>query len=294
MKHQTKKLHRMVGQPPKHWVGDGFLVSTMFSLHTQNYHFLSPFIMMDYAAPKWFDPSSEKKGVGRHPHRGFETVTFALQGSVDHKDSSGGGGRIEAGDVQWMTAGSGIVHEEFHSEEFRKTGGDFEMIQLWVNLPAEKKMTAPRYQNLKKDSFPIIELNDGLASLKVIAGEYAPISKSKGPAITHTPINIFILNAHEECDLSLTLPEGSNLILVQIKNGSDFQGKRLDQGEVAIFEREGDKIELRMQKDAQILVLNGQPIDEPAVAYGPFVMNTPEEISQAIDDFRQGKMGTID
>ena len=287
---ESKKLYKIYSPKEKHWVGDGFYVSTMFSMHDNENHYLSPFILLDHAAPMEFAPTDKKLGVGEHPHRGFETVTFAIQGKIDHRDSGGGGGTISSGGVQWMTAGSGVVHEEFHSKDFSQKGGVFEMVQLWVNLPAKDKMTTPRYQSMNKEDFPSLKLNEGKTELKIIAGEYHGKS---GPALTHTPMNIFEVFHKSEGRLDLNFNEQTNTIIVQLKGNSKLADKIIKEGEIAVFERDGEQIQLNLDSDSHLLVLNGEPIDEPVAAYGPFVMNTRDEIRQAIDDFNAGKMGRL-
>lgn len=285
-----KTLYKILQPKEKHWVGNGFYVSTMFSVFSEDYKHITPFILMDHAAPKQFPATNEKLGVDVHPHRGFETVTFAIQGEIDHRDSGGGGGRIKTGGVQWMTAGSGVVHEEYHSRDFAKTGGIFEMVQLWVNLPAKHKMTTPRYQSKNKEDFPVVEQHEGDIQVKIIAGEYA---NTKGPAQTFSPINIFEVFSQKTQDLPLELQDQTNTLIVQLKGESQVAGQKLAMGDVAIFQREGTRIDLNISEDSHLLVLNGEPIDEPIAHYGPFVMNTNAEIKQAVLDFQAGKMGQL-
>ena len=285
-----KKVYKIYRAQEKHWVGNGFYVSTMFSMHGSDYRYLSPFLLLDHAAPKEFPPTTDKLGVGEHPHRGFETVTFAIQGEVDHRDSGGGGGTITTGGVQWMTAGAGVVHEEFHSREFAARGGIFEMVQLWVNLPAKDKMTKPRYQSIDKEQFPHIPLGNSKSLLKLIAGEY---QGQKGPAATFTEINMYEIFYADREVLRLDFKEQTNTIVIQLKGHSQTNGNQLREGEIAVFEREGRSLLIEAEKDAHLLILNGEPIDEPIAAYGPFVMNTKAEIMQAIEDYNAGKMGQL-
>ncbi len=287
---KNKNLHKILHPQEKHWVGDGFYVSTMFSVHAEDYRFLTPFLLLDHAAPKQFPSTERKLGVGEHPHRGFETVTFAIQGEVDHRDSGGGGGRIETGGVQWMTAGSGVVHEEFHSRNFAKNGGTFEMVQLWVNLKAKDKMTKPRYQSMDNEDFPIVDLGDNKARVKVIAGVF---QDAQGPAQTFSDINIFEIFADSEQSVPLQLLDQTNTLIVQLKGSSRIEDRSLNTGEVALFDRDGEGIDLQVSANSHLLVLNGEPIDEPVAHYGPFVMNTQQEIMQAIRDFQAGKMGQL-
>ena len=285
-----RKLVVVQDAPRPHWVGDGFPVRSMFSPQSHG-ALLSPFILLDYAPPTEFAPAPRKRGVGVHPHRGFETVTIVYSGEVDHRDSTGNGGHIGPGDVQWMTAASGILHEEFHSAAFTKNGGTMEMVQLWVNLPAKDKMSAPGYQTLMDGEIPPVELADGAGRLRVIAGAYAG---ARGPAKTFTPINIWDVRLNAGAKASFTLPEGHTLA-VMVQSGA----VKLNGGEVAreaqfaIFEREGGAIELEAESDAKVLVLSGEPIEEPVAWYGPFVMNTEDELRQAITDFNSGKFGDV-
>lgn len=286
---QDKKLINIIAPQEKHWVGDGFYVSTLFSPQQIDYRNSSPFILMDYAAPKYFEPSEQKRGVGEHPHRGFETVTFAIQGEIEHRDSGGGGGKITSGGVQWMTAGSGVVHEEFHSRDFTQNGGSMEMVQLWVNLSKENKMITPRYQSLEKTDFALAEIGSS-SRIKIISGAY---KDHIGPAKTFSPITIYEIESDQDDSFLLEFEEGTNLLLLQLRGASQFGGSSLSEGRLAYFEREGSKIELNTEKGSKVLVLNAHPIDEPIATYGPFVMNTREEIMQAIQDYQAGKMGSL-
>lgn len=285
-----RKLLAVQDAPRPHWVGDGFPVRSMFSPQTHG-AFLSPFILLDYAAPTEFQPAPQKRGVGVHPHRGFETVTIVYAGEVDHRDSTGNGGHIGPGDVQWMTAASGILHEEFHSAAFTKNGGTMEMVQLWVNLPAKDKMSPPGYQTLMDAEIQTAALPDGAGRVRVIAGEYAG---AKGPAKTFTPINIWDVRLNRDGKASFELPEGHTLaVLVQsgtvLLNGAEVARD----SQFAVFERDGGAITIEANTDAKVLVLSGEPINEPVVQYGPFVMNTEAEIRQAITDFNAGKFGDV-
>ncbi len=283
-------IAHVVAPREQHWVGDGFRVCTVFSPYIVDAQTLSPFILMDHAAPRHFDSAHRPRGVGQHPHRGFETVTFAYQGEVAHRDSHGGGGTIKAGDVQWMTAASGVVHEEFHSESFTKAGGIFEMVQLWVNLPAQKKMSAPRYQQLPGQTFPTFKLGD--AKARLIAGEFF---EKRGPAKTHTPITMFDLAFAKAGQSSFQLSSGTTTLLFLLRGSARVQGEQpVSAGELVIFDRSSTgAIRIDAEDDTQFLILNGEPLNEPVVARGPFVMNTNAEIAQAIDDYRMGKMGQL-
>ena len=287
----VKQIYRANSQ---HWVGDGFLVQPLFS-HMGDDRGTNPFLMLDYAAPYEFSTNEARspRGVGQHPHKGFETVTIAYHGEVAHRDSSGGGGIIYEGDVQWMTAGSGIIHEEFHSENFSKKGGLFEMVQLWVNLPAKDKNTPPRYQHLAKASIPVVELPDEAGRLRLIAGEYKGV---KGAADTFTEMNVWdiVLNAGKKAVLEI--PEAHNLSMVFLRGNVTLNGKeQAGAGQLVGFEKDGGNVHIEAgSEEVKILLLSGVPIDEPVVGYGPFVMNTAEEIRQAISDFKSGKFGSID
>ncbi len=289
----TQKLRRMQGvitPGPVHWVGDGFLVRTVFD-PIADPQLISPFLLMDHAAPKHFDPAYERRGVGEHPHRGFETVTFAYQGEVEHRDSTGAGGRIGPGDVQWMTAASGVVHEEKHSQRFTEEGGVFEMVQLWVNLPTEKKMSEPRYQALLDSEFPRLRM--GAAEARIIAGSY---EGQKGPAKTHTPITVIDLRFERGGTAQLQLPTGWTALAFALDEDvtTGEQREAIPSRHVAVFDSEDDgAIQLHANEGSRILVLSGEPIDEPVVAYGPFVMNTREEIMTAMLDYQSGKMGHL-
>jgi len=282
-----KKVTRMQRSTASHWVGDGFPVRTVFSYQNAG---LSPFLLLDYAGPAHFEPSPEPRGVDWHPHRGFETVSIAYAGEVEHEDSAGNKGRIGPGDVQWMTAGAGILHKEMHGRTLTARGGNFEMVQLWVNLPARSKMTAPHYQELLDAEIPSVALPGG-ARVRVIAGEF---EGRKGPAKTFTPINLWDLRLPAGTSAALQLPAGHTTALFVLKGKVLFNGlEAAGEADLALFEREGEAIEVKANADATILVLDGQPIDEPVVGYGPFVMNTQQEIRQAMADYQDGKLGVI-
>jgi len=275
---------------PEHWVGDGFYVKTVFwpQLDAQ---MLSPFLLLDHAARRRFEASPFRRGVGEHPHRGFETVTFAYEGEIEHRDSAGGGGRIGAGDVQWMTAASGIVHEEKHAQAFAERGGDFEMVQLWVNLPADKKMSEQRYQSLLDREFPRLQL--GAAEARLIAGKLAG---ETGPAKTHTPITTLDLRFDEDGRTDVELPFGWTTLVFPLAGDVAAGPNRepIASRHFGVFDRNDDgAVQLHASRGARVLVLAGQPLDEPVVAYGPFVMNTREEIGQAFRDYQSGKMGHL-
>ena len=276
--------------PRQHWVGDGFPVRTLLSHHAQGQH-ISPFIMLDYAGPATFPPTSERLGVGQHPHKGFETVTIVYDGEVEHRDSTGAGGVIGPGDVQWMTAASGILHEEFHSPAFAKAGGTFEMVQPWVNLPAKDKTAKPGYQNLQNADIPAVTLPDDAGRLRVIAGQYGD---AKGPARTFTAINVWDVRLNRDKSVELDVPEDHTQSVLVLKGTVLINGAEVArEAQTVILGRDGGGITIEANGDAKLLVLSGEPINEPVVAQGPFVMNTVGEIKQAMLDFQRGKFGTI-
>jgi redox-sensitive bicupin YhaK (pirin superfamily) len=276
--------------PHGHWVGDGFPVRSLFSYQGLGAQ-LSPFLLLDYAGPAPFAPANAPRGVGTHPHRGFETVTIVYQGEVDHRDSTGAGGHIGPGDVQWMTAASGILHEEFHSEAFTRNGGTLEMVQLWVNLPARDKMAAPGYQTLLDADIPSVALPDGAGRVRVIAGAF---DGRRGPAHTFTPIDVWDLRLNAGGTARLEVPAGRTLALVVQRGTVRVNGREgIGEAQLVQFSREGTAVEITADGDAMLLLLSGEPIDEPVAGYGPFVMNTHEEIVQAIEDFNSGRFGQI-
>ena len=286
---QLKSVTQVNRHPGSHWVGDGFPVRNLFSVQREGAR-ISPFLLFDYAGPRYFEPAREPRGVGEHPHRGFETVTIVYQGQVDHRDSAGNAGSIGPGDVQWMTAASGVLHQEFHSPAFTKQGGVFEAVQLWVNLPAKDKMSPPRYQTLLDAEIPTAMLPGNAGQLRVIAGEYAG---QRGPAKTFTPVNVWDVRLKAGHVVELELPEGSNTILALLHGSLRINdGTELAEAQAAHFARDGERIRLEAPKeDATLLVLNGEPIEEPIAAYGPFVMNNTREIDQALADMRSGRLG---
>lgn len=279
-----KQISHLAKPSSGHWVGDGFPVRTVLS-YDRDSQALSPFLLLDHAGPVRFAPSARQRGVGAHPHRGFETVTIVYAGEVEHRDSTGAGGLIGPGDVQWMTAASGIMHEERHSPAFARTGGDFEMVQLWVNLPARDKLGPPGYQTLRASDIPRVELAAGAGSVRVIAGEFLG---QRGPAATHTPINLWDLRLAGGRAL-LELPEGHTALVVVLRGTVMVNDAAiLRQSEHARMERTGRQIALESDHDAVVLVLTGEPIAEPVAARGPFVMNTQAELEQAFTDLRHG------
>jgi redox-sensitive bicupin YhaK (pirin superfamily) len=283
----TKNINRIQRNADAHWVGDGFPVRTVFSYQNAG---ISPFLLLDYAGPAKFDPSPVPRGVDWHPHRGFETVSIAYEGEVEHDDTAGNKGRIGPGDVQWMTAGSGLLHKEMHGENLRRNGGNFELIQLWVNLPARFKMTAPRYQELLDANIPSVALPAG-GRVRVISGDF---DGAKGPAKTHTPVNLWDLRLPAGTQTTLRLPEGHTSALFVLKGRALVNASEaLGEAELALLQRDGEEVHVKAETDTTILVLTGEPIEEPVVGYGPFVMNTQQDIRQAIADYQDGKLGRI-
>lgn len=285
-----KKLAFIKRSNGRHWVGDGFPVRSIFS-YSDIAREMSPFLLMDYAGPADFPATARKLGVGQHPHRGFETVTIVYQGGVAHRDSSGGGGTIGPGDVQWMTAAAGVIHEEFHSPEFAQQGGAFEMVQLWVNLPARDKMSAPAYQGISADRIPEVALPRGAGTARIIAGRYA---SAVGPARTFTPINVWDLRLKAAHRVAFELPAGHTAALFVLHGAIRLEDRHdVRAAELAVLERAGSRLEFAVTADTTLLLLGGEPIDEPVVGYGPFVMNSQDEIVRAIDDFNNGRFGQI-
>lgn len=283
-----KQIQGVYSAPRPHWVGDGFPVRSLFSYGDHGAQ-LSPFLLLDYAGPAQFPPAEQPRGVGVHPHRGFETVTIVYNGEVAHRDSTGAGGLIGPGDVQWMTAASGILHEEFHSPAFTRTGGAMEMVQLWVNLPARSKMEAPGYQNILNAQIPSVDLADGAGRVRVIAGSF---EGHQGPARTHTPMDVWDVRLNAGKTVRLPLIKGHTAALVVLAGTVLVNGEAVArEAQLVQFQRDGDALEIEANSDAKLLFLGGEPIGEPVVGHGPFVMNTREEIVQAFHDFQSGKFG---
>ncbi|WP_447777638.1 pirin family protein [Variovorax boronicumulans] len=285
-----KKILGTYSAPRPHWVGDGFPVRSLFSYDTLGRH-ASPFLLLDYAGPAQFTPTTQPRGVGQHPHRGFETVTIVYKGEVSHRDSTGQGGTIGPGDVQWMTAGAGILHEEFHSEAFTRDGGELAMVQLWVNLPAKDKMATPGYQAIVDAQIPSVPLPEGAGSVRVIAGDYLG---NKGPAHTFTPIDVWDLRLNQGAQVTLPVPEGHAAAVVVLRGTVQVNGETVVRdAQMVLLDRAGDAVTIDANNDAVVLLLSGEPIDEPIVGHGPFVMNTRDEIVQAMKDFGSGKFGQM-
>ena len=285
-----KTVRGIHSKPHMHWVGDGFPVRSLFDYQGLGKQ-LSPFLLLDHAGPAEFSPATKPRGVGQHPHRGFETVSIVYEGEVAHRDSTGQGGVIGPGDVQWMTAGAGILHEEFHSEAFTQSGGQLHMVQLWVNLPAKDKMTAPGYQAILSAEIPKVEIQNGAANARVIAGEFLG---ARGAAHTFTPMQVVDLAVKAGHSVTLPAHVGWNTVLV-ILSGKVHINKEhpVHEAQLVVFSQEGDSLLIEAKEDVKALLLSGQPLNEPIVGHGPFVMNTMEEIKQALVDFQGGGFGRL-
>jgi len=285
-----KKLLFSQRSDTPHWVGDGFPVRSIFTYRDIAKH-ISPFLLMDYGGPAEFAPSQHQRGVGEHPHRGFETVTIVYSGEVEHRDSSGGGGRIGPGDVQWMTAASGLVHEEKHGKEFSEKGGTFETVQLWVNLPARDKMAKPKYQGIRSSDIPNVELPNKAGQVRVIAGEF---DGKTGPAKTFTPIHLWDVRMNAGGTANFKMTSGYTTAVFVLSGKLSLEtGEEIGSAELAVLDPHEESFAFTSLEDTKLLLLAGQPLNEPIVGYGPFVMNTPQEIHQAFVDFESGRMGKI-
>ena len=284
-----KRILDIRSAPGRHWVGDGLPVHNLFGYNGPGVAERSPFLMLDYGAPYDFGPTTQQLGVGQHPHRGFETVTVVYSGELAHRDNAGGGGTIGPGDVQWMTAGGGIIHEEFHSPGFAKSGGTLEMAQLWVNLPAAHKMTPAGYQPITAAQIPTVSLPDDAGSVRVIAGAWG---EAKGPARTFTPIHMLDVALAAGRTAELPQPEGWTTLVVVASGSASVNGAEPVTGPAVVtLSTAGEGVTVQAESDAKLLLLSGEPIDEPVVGYGPFVMNSQQQIVQAINDFNSGRFG---
>lgn len=289
----TKRIEVVIPPREPHYVGDGFRVHNFIpSAYRLDMKRMDPFIMLDYNSKYYFPPTDKPRGVGVHPHRGFETVTIAYKGKVAHHDSGGGGGVIAEGDVQWMTAASGVLHKEYHEEEFSKAGGDFHMVQLWVNLPAKEKMSKPKYQSITNAEIAKYNLPDNGGFIEVIAGEY---KGTKGSASTFSPLNLFNAKLNKGSKATFSFPAAYNTGLLVIEGSirvNDSEDVPTDN--YVLFENEGEEITLQASEDAVVLIMSGQPLNESIAAHGPFVMNTRQEIVQAFEDFNMGRFGYLE
>ena len=285
-----KKILGVYNAPGQHWVGDGFPVRSLFSYDSHGRQ-MSPFLLLDYAGPASFTPTTDQRGVGEHPHRGFETVTIVYRGEVQHRDSTGAGGTIGPGDVQWMTAGAGILHEEFHSQAFARSGGTLDMVQLWVNLPAKDKMSTPGYQTLLRQDIPVLDLPEGAGSLRVIAGEYGGRT---GPAHTFSPMDVWDLSLQKGRSTRLAFKAGPTAALVVLRGTVQVNGSEIvREAQLVMLDRDAGEVVLEANSDAALLVLSGEPLNEPIVGYGPFVMNSEAQIAEAFEDLSSGRFGRI-
>jgi len=288
---KQRSVEAVIAPPPPHMVGDGFRVHNFFPGRQIDQKRMSPFFMLDYGSKIEFSPRNEPRGVGVHPHAGFETVTIAYQGKVAHHDSAGNSGTIGEGDVQWMTAGSGILHKEYHEKEFSKQGGIFQMVQLWVNLPAKDKKTSPKYQEITNSKMGRYYLPDEKGTVEIIAGEYGGV---KGPATTFTPIHAYNTRLKKDANLELSFPQNYNTALLIIEGHVKVNEINAHADHFVLLKNDGESFSVEATEDSIVLVLSGEPIDEPVVAYGPFVMNTWEEIEQAMRDVNAGKFGVLE
>ena len=286
-----RTIENIFKAPEPHMVGDGFRVSQYIPTGIKSMQRLSPFLLLDYNAPYYFKPSETRLGVGAHPHRGFETVTIAYDGKVEHHDNKGNHGIIGPGDVQWMTAASGIMHKEYHETEFSKNGGIFHMVQLWVNLPKDKKMIEPKYQPLLKEEMGVLKLDNDKGEISIIAGE---VNGVKGPANTFTNINLYNINLKNYGNTTLSEPKNFNTAILILKGDAKVnEDKICKEGDFIVFDNvEGEILLESLTEESLFLVLSGEPINEPVVSHGPFVMNTLGEILDAYEDFRNNKFGT--
>jgi redox-sensitive bicupin YhaK (pirin superfamily) len=288
----NKTIEAIIAPPPPHMVGDGFRVHSFFpGGKLIDKKRMSPFFLMDYGSKIDFSPSDEPRGVGVHPHAGFETVTIAYKGKIAHHDSAGNSGIIGEGDVQWMTAGSGLLHKEYHEKEFSKKGGPFQMVQLWVNLPAEHKKTKPKYQEITNSIMGKALLEDGKSYIEIIAGEYKGV---KGPAFTFTPMHVYNAKLGKGATATLSFPSHYNTGLLVIEGQVNINGSPVEADHFILCKNDGEEISLAASEDAVVLVLSGEPINEPIAAYGPFLMNSWPEVEQAIQDVNAGKFGVLE
>lgn len=286
-----KSIEAVIAPPPPHMVGDGFRVHGFFPGTQIDKERMSPFFLMDYGSKVEFPPTDTPRGVGVHPHRGFETVTIAYRGKVAHHDSAGNSGIIGEGDVQWMTAGSGLLHKEYHEKEFSKKGGTFQMVQLWVNLPSKFKMTPPKYQEIVQNKMGKFELPGNAGVIEVIAGEYNGV---KGPAATFTPIHLYNARLKKGANAFLNLPAEYNTGMLMAEGSAMINETKVPADNFVLFQNDGEQVLIDADEDCTILILSGEPINEPIAQYGPFLMNKWEEIEQAIRDVNTGKFGVLE
>ncbi|HEX9509587.1 MAG TPA: pirin family protein [Puia sp.] len=295
-----KQIERIISKPARPgMVGDGFRVFNYIPGNNVPQQRISPFLLLDFNAEFDFGPSDHLRGVDVHPHKGFETVTIAYKGSVAHHDSAGNSGVISPGDVQWMTAGAGILHKEYHEQEFSKKGGPFEMVQLWVNLPKKDKLTTPHYQGITQEQMGKLELPGGQGLVNVIAGTFTiaddngAAARVTGPAQTYSPVNLFDIRLKKDGIVRTSLPAGYNTAMLVVNGSVEVNGQAADKHSFVLFKNEGEEIAIRADEDAVLLLLSGEPLNEPIASYGPFVMNTQDEIMESIREFQTGKFGVL-
>ena len=286
-----KRIDQIYNPPRPHWVGDGFHVHTFFPSGEISIHRMSPFLLLDYNARMNVLPSEKQRGVGVHPHKGFETVTFAFRGKVAHHDSAGNHGIIDEGDVQWMTAGSGVLHKEYYEQEFNRQGGEFQMVQLWVNLPAKDKFASPKYQTLIGSNMKQYKLPGEMGTVKVFAGNYKGVA---GSAKTFSRVQLLVLNLIKGASESFELPEADNTSVLILSGSIEVNDRNAEENQLILFKNEGSEIEFHATENTTLLLMSGTPIDEPIAAYGPFVMNTYGQIDQALREFAVGKYGQLE
>jgi redox-sensitive bicupin YhaK (pirin superfamily) len=290
---RIKKVELVIPPGSTHWVGDGFRVHNFIpSAYHLEMERMNPFILLDYSSKMQFPPSDKPKGVGVHPHRGFETVTIAYKGRIAHKDSAGGGGVIGEGDVQWMTAASGILHKEYHESEWSKIGGDFHMVQLWVNLPAKDKMSEPKYQPITNSSMGTFLLPEGAGMVEVIAGNYRTVN---GPACTFTPIHLMNAKINQNAKAEFYFPSDYNTALLVVEGNIKVNDdEKVPADHFVLFENKGETFTIEAFEKSLVLIMSGKPLNEPITAQGPFVMNTRQELLQAFDDYNNGRFGYLE
>lgn len=288
-----KKVESIIAPPAPHMVGDGFRVHNFIPhLEQLSRERMNPFILLDYNAKMEFSPREEPRGVGVHPHRGFETVTIVYKGKVAHHDSRGNSGVIGPGDIQWMTAASGVLHKEFHEDKFSRQGGEFHVVQLWINLPAKDKKAEPKYQSIKNSEIPKVELPNNTGQIEVIAGNY---QETKGVASTFTPMYLYNIRLNRGGSVELSFPENYNTAVLAVEGSVKINNNELVPTDYfALFENKGEDFSIQAVNKATILVLSGEPINEPIASYGPFVMNNVAELKQAYIDLGAGKFGKLD
>jgi len=286
-----RQIESIITPPDHHWVGDGLKVQNFIPSKIP-WERISPFVMLDYGPKNNFPPSEVPKGVGSHPHRGFETVTIVYKGRLEHNDSRGNSGIIGEGEVQWMTAGSGILHKEYHEKNFSKSGGELQMVQLWVNLPAKDKMTEPKYQALTKNEIVRLELQNEAGTAQIIAGEF---NGQKGPAFTFSPVNLVNLHLKPNSETDILIPKDFNASILVLEGEVEINGEKVVENKMALLKNDGnEEVVIKAKKNSILLIISGQPLNEPIASYGPFLMNSREEIIQAMEDFDAGKFGKLD